>query len=87
MGVFSQSGKSWEKEFRAQIKSQVDAAMPTVVVQVRDKTRNAALAHIPDAIRIMAEYGYTLKQTDNVPVGTGVRRVTAALLTFERPAV
>jgi len=87
MGLFSQSGKSWEKEFRAQIKSQVDAAMPTVVVQVRDKTRNAALAHIPDAIRIMAEHGYTLRQTDNVPLGTGLSRVIGALLTFERSPV
>ena len=87
MGVFSQSGKSWEKEFRAQVKSQVGAAIPVVVVQVRDKTRNAALAHVPDAIRIMAEHGYTLRQTDNIPLGTGFSRVIAALLTFERSTV
>lgn len=87
MGVFSQSGRSWEKEFRAQIQSQVDAAMPTVVVQMRDKSRNAALGHIPDAIRIMGEHGYVLSQTEVVPLGTGVSRVIGALLTFEIPPV
>ena len=84
MGLTKQSAASWERDFRAQVRSQVSSGASVVVAELRDKKGTAARAHLPDALRIMTEYGYQLRQTDNLARG-GVtfNRITVALLTFE----
>ena len=85
MGLLKQSARKWEKEFRSQVEPQVRAGSTQVVAQLRDKSRGAAHGHMPDAVRIMAEYGYRLAQSDLQPLPGGLGIAAGwGTLTFER---
>ena len=86
MSLTKMSGRKWEREFRAQVEPQIRSGSSQVVAQLRDKSRGAAHGRVPEAVRIMAEHGYRLVQSDLQPLPTSAFALKAGwgLLTFER---
>lgn len=86
MGLSKLSDKKWRAEFDKQLAPQLESGADIIVLQASDKTRVSALNRVPEIVRIMAEHGFKLKQTDNTPLAGGWSRFTGAMLTFERSA-
>ena len=66
MGIFSTaaSDEKWEADFRSQIDPQLAIGAAQIVVEVRDKSKKAAQKRLPEYIKVMADHGYKLTQTD-----------------------